>query len=362
MVRKRGESGQTLILVAVLLIVLLGFTALAIDVGSLYGERRIMQNAADGAALAGAEELCLGKSGSAAIAMAKSYATTNGAQWATPVPLPVGSTKPISITVTAGKTSSTLIGAVLGPTSAEVAAVASARCEAPDTGIPTFPITMKHEQYENLSCGDKIYITVANTSANLDPCPAGCDCAHVFNADETVDANSERGWFEESNICGTGTATECKPLSSAMPWGACKMKGIHVGSCLNDKPGTVVGAFGSAGGKDLTNWLKTIAGGTTHVVFPLFDYFGGACNGVSGCRGYHVSGFACVDFTLGDEWIKKDEWPALPGQTCVDDKGKPIPLAKALVGTINCNCTISGGLPGGNGDDPFAAKIPVLTQ
>ncbi|MCU0507079.1 MAG: Tad domain-containing protein, partial [Anaerolineae bacterium] len=338
----RSERGQTLVWVALFMLVLLGFAALAIDAGNLYNERRRMQNAADGAALAGAEELCLGRSGSAAIAMANDYATRNGAQWATPVPHIVSSAN-VSITVTAGRTSDTLIAEVLGSSSAVVAAQASARCESPSMGVPTFPITLLQSQYDALNCGDTIYITVENTP-NLDPCPSGCDCAHVFNADSTVDENSERGWFVESNICGTGTSAECSPLSSAMPWGTCNLSGLHVGSCVNDKTGASMGAFGGANGKDLTDWVRSAPGGVRRVVFPLFDYFGPACNGVSGCQGYRVSGFACVDLTNGNEWQKKDEWPSLPGQECEDDKGKPIPLSKAIVGTVNCNCTIGGGL------------------
>ena len=62
----RHENGQTLIYVALGMVVLLGFVALAIDVGYVYGERRRMQNAADAGALAGAHDLCLGLGDAAA--------------------------------------------------------------------------------------------------------------------------------------------------------------------------------------------------------------------------------------------------------------------------------------------------------
>ena len=54
------DSGQTLIYVAISMIVLLGFVALAVDVGYLYAERRHMQNAADAGALEAARALCFG--------------------------------------------------------------------------------------------------------------------------------------------------------------------------------------------------------------------------------------------------------------------------------------------------------------
>ena len=52
--RNSHESGQVLVVLAVALVALLGFTALAIDVGMVYSDRRYDQNVADAAALAGA--------------------------------------------------------------------------------------------------------------------------------------------------------------------------------------------------------------------------------------------------------------------------------------------------------------------
>ena len=46
------EGGQTIVLVALLFVVLLGFAALSLDVGRFYAERRYLQNAVDSAALA----------------------------------------------------------------------------------------------------------------------------------------------------------------------------------------------------------------------------------------------------------------------------------------------------------------------
>ena len=52
-----NERGQVVIIVALLLISLLGMTALVVDVGSIYEERRQTQTVADAAALAGAQDL-----------------------------------------------------------------------------------------------------------------------------------------------------------------------------------------------------------------------------------------------------------------------------------------------------------------
>ena len=53
----RNEDGQAMVMVALMMVVLLGFAALAIDGGRLYIAKSKMQNAADAAALAGAQDL-----------------------------------------------------------------------------------------------------------------------------------------------------------------------------------------------------------------------------------------------------------------------------------------------------------------
>jgi uncharacterized membrane protein len=54
------ERGQVLALCSVFLVVLLGFAAMAVDVGSWYVEKHKLQSAADAAALAGAGHLPAG--------------------------------------------------------------------------------------------------------------------------------------------------------------------------------------------------------------------------------------------------------------------------------------------------------------
>jgi hypothetical protein len=74
----REESGQTLILTATSLLVLMGFLALATDVGVLFHDRREMQTAADGAAAAAAVEMLDGGTSSQIVAAADNAATKNG--------------------------------------------------------------------------------------------------------------------------------------------------------------------------------------------------------------------------------------------------------------------------------------------
>ncbi|MEA4870176.1 hypothetical protein SDC9_92870 [bioreactor metagenome] len=71
----KGESGQSAIIVAISMVVLCGFAALAIDIGRISVTRGQLQNAADAAALAGAQAL---PTAAAAQSQAVLYAGING--------------------------------------------------------------------------------------------------------------------------------------------------------------------------------------------------------------------------------------------------------------------------------------------
>ena len=54
--QRDGERGAISVLVAILMVTLLGFTAVAVDVGMLYAERTQLRNGADAAAFAIAQK------------------------------------------------------------------------------------------------------------------------------------------------------------------------------------------------------------------------------------------------------------------------------------------------------------------
>ncbi len=74
---RRAEAGQVLVMIALLLVVLLGFAAFAVDIGRQLSERRHVQNAADAAALAACRSLIAGDSDAAAAADARAVALIN---------------------------------------------------------------------------------------------------------------------------------------------------------------------------------------------------------------------------------------------------------------------------------------------
>jgi hypothetical protein len=71
----RDEGGQVVVIVALMFTVLLGFSALAIDVGRYYAERRYLQDAADAAALACARTYSLGGTSASAYAAGSAILT-----------------------------------------------------------------------------------------------------------------------------------------------------------------------------------------------------------------------------------------------------------------------------------------------
>jgi hypothetical protein len=83
MKRLKDESGQALVISVLCMTCLLGFVALATDVGLILREKRLLQIAADSAAVAGAAELNYGNATSAAQAAATQNGFTNGTGGAT---------------------------------------------------------------------------------------------------------------------------------------------------------------------------------------------------------------------------------------------------------------------------------------
>lgn len=80
---KHSESGQTLIMSALSLSLLLGFVAFAVDLGLLWRDKRTMQTAADAGAVNGAAEMPAGDWDAGAKAGAALNGVTNGVNGAT---------------------------------------------------------------------------------------------------------------------------------------------------------------------------------------------------------------------------------------------------------------------------------------
>ncbi|HVB34750.1 MAG TPA: pilus assembly protein TadG-related protein [Patescibacteria group bacterium] len=164
--RARGERGVTLVLVALALVVLLGFMAFAIDLGVLYVARSEAQRSADAAALAGAEVFytqgcvsanggCVAGGAQEGLAASKAIATAsqndvagkpasvNCPEYGSPpsgnscpdISFAYPSAEEPQITVTVERTGiPTIFARMFGVSSASVNATASAEAYSPEAG------------------------------------------------------------------------------------------------------------------------------------------------------------------------------------------------------------------------------------
>lgn len=135
--RMDDERGAAAVIVSLLLVPLLGFAAIAVDVGALYAERARLQTAADAAALAVARDCALGACGDMQ-ATAQELVTANvGEAAAAP---PVLTDNPTSVTVTGNTPTEHWFAPVIGHESTNVSATATVAWGAPGGGTAALPL------------------------------------------------------------------------------------------------------------------------------------------------------------------------------------------------------------------------------
>lgn len=146
--RPHGEEGVVAILVAASMVFFLGLTAFAVDVGNAYATKRKLSTAADGAALAAAQELAFSATTcdnaltrQAAVNVAEDYNVRNQAPAGADVDIscPVGS--PGEVTVTNDETVDVLLAGALGQPDFDVAGSAVARYGIPGSVTELAPFS-----------------------------------------------------------------------------------------------------------------------------------------------------------------------------------------------------------------------------
>jgi hypothetical protein len=146
----RGERGSAMPMLVLSMTIVVGSMALTIDGGNAFLERRRLQNAADAAALAGAEALALGGSVGEAAGTATEFAVDHNGASSADITVDGGQ----DVTVVAHSTSPTIFGCVLGQLTFDAAARAGATYAAVGalhTGV--FPIAV-HQDVVGLDAGD----------------------------------------------------------------------------------------------------------------------------------------------------------------------------------------------------------------
>ena len=198
------EKGQSLVIVAILLVVLIGMLALTLDGGYAYLQRRAAQTAADAGALAGAIELC--ETGDANLAVDRSleYAIDrNGAEEA------YASIADGEVTVEAYITFSTFFGRIFSRPEITAAAIAAATCEPAGAAASVLPIAWSCPPDEVIEengiwdCGiqygeDEPYIIMQSDRIGEDDCISqggAVDCDIDDDGVDEVKSGGNRSWI-----------------------------------------------------------------------------------------------------------------------------------------------------------------------
>ena len=136
--RLDDERGATAVLLCLLMVPMLGFAAIAVDVGAVYAEKARLQVAADAAALAVAQDCARGACGDVQATATALVAANAGTATAGP---PVLSSRPTSVTVTGNQPTEHWFAPVLGIDATAVSATATVAWGAPGGGTAVLPLT-----------------------------------------------------------------------------------------------------------------------------------------------------------------------------------------------------------------------------
>jgi uncharacterized membrane protein len=152
-----AEDGQALIQFAFVVVGILVVAGLSIDGGYVYSQRRVMQNAADAAALAGARELCLMGTETAATAKANLLLIANGVESGEILAGDVDVDGHI-VRVTARMEADTYLSALIGVDTVPVAADSAAACGAATQACGLWPMTFELALWEQVACGQSLVL------------------------------------------------------------------------------------------------------------------------------------------------------------------------------------------------------------
>lgn len=224
-VRYDGERGAVSVIVALMLVVLLGFGAIAVDVGMLYSERTQLRNGADAAALAIAQKCSRDTSDvdcSTTSSLAASFANSNATDGLSNVKSTVLDKTNRNVTVTVGSQEaghapnqvSLFFAQVFGLNTTEVNATSSAQWGIPSKGPAILPLALAYCKLDLTAGSPSGAVQVLQQAVN--DCggipggfgwinnPGGTTCRLTLTAGTSTDTGI---WF--SSNTGASTPSTC---------------------------------------------------------------------------------------------------------------------------------------------------------
>ncbi len=380
---KEHPGGQTLVQFAVLMVVLMGFVALAIEGGRIYLERRRMQNAADAGALAGAYQICFGTDGADPLRKAEDYAILqNGAEWAEAT-YPDGQTWKVSVVAT--ETLDLGLAAAVGLSEVTVGAEAIAACSGASTLCGVWPITFHKERWDDIEreaeCPAWFFVWnddrfeagepfTLNDGRVMPLCEA-CDCTGPLT--EWLDEHQRWGapWDGKYFIIGSGSrgwVNFPRPEAPFPPQAQCLNNcGTNQIVCIINSDG-YLGQIEIPGEGEPALCLPSQTGVATNILHAvennlnkqvnilLWDRKCGAGEPPTGeCPAsdfYRIVGTGCVTArAVVDVGIKpKPEYaPYVNGTYCKNGNGDVLNHVKSILVEKECQCHSACGSTPGNG-------------
>ncbi len=327
-------AGQALVQVALSLVVLLGFLALAVDVGQVYLKRRQLQNAADAGALEGARRICFeNQTWSQAQGPATAEALANAPGASVDFPTPASA---YHMTVVVSQTIPSFVASVVGQTIFNPGARATAVCGGADRVCGLWPVGISTTDWNTLMsrpCGMPFYVWAGN-NPNDDP-----NCT-IFNCDVNGDGirdiinGTGRSWLDFSDVVDPTYGETCAQSGCGTNELGCWI--LNDSSVQLTIPACVPGDNGVRAAA--RNDVEARIGDQVSV--PLFDYTG--CPGIS-CPGgttYHMVGLGCIN-VIG--WEQQFELQRIGG-------GNPTWKDKVIVASVSCTecntfCGSTSGTP-----------------
>ncbi|GAB3350952.1 pilus assembly protein TadG-related protein [Modestobacter lapidis] len=256
--RLGDERGAAAVVLSLLMVPMLGFAAIAVDVGALYAERARLQIAADAAAFAVAQDCARGACGDM-FATASDVVQANDGD-ATTAP-PVLSSAPLSVQVTGSTPVQHWFAPVIGHDATGVTATATVGWGSPDAGTAVLPLTFSWCEFERQTGGGLPSATTVHTINLTKSTPAEKSCTGPSG-------NFVPGGFgyldTEPGNCRAASAINTRSHSST---------GNAVPSSCSQA--------------DASSWLDRT------VLLPIFDEYGGTGNNAW----YRVYGYAAFRLT-----------------------------------------------------------------
>ncbi|MCC2594132.1 pilus assembly protein TadG-related protein [Tessaracoccus sp. OS52] len=271
--RLRNDRGATAVVTALLLTSLVGFAAVSVDVGSLWWDQKEIQNGADAAALAIAQQYADGNPPADNIAEANQYiqgnkSDTNAA--AVSVEFPTST----SVRVEATTTRTHWLAPVVGIASSVLNATAVASWDEVPSSAATIPLTVSHCAFDDVLDDPSNLFTVITKTSPTGPTASPSPSASASPA-------------VPGPVCPPAPSPHV--VEGGFQWlspdSGCEVE-LAAGDFAPTSPGNT-----NPSGCDSS--ALTAALQSDEVLLPLFDDVTGTGNNAQ----YHITGFAAIRVT-----------------------------------------------------------------